>query len=199
MDRTVHAIKSALPNFPDEVIREWMLPYTRICGWPPCERPCAADRRKSLQCGRWKGIFAGEDLGFWSGVAWNNIELDLDARQLCPFSLKNIVSIISIGTGIKPPAAGSLYSELFLESSPETKERFLNSAKYLGKHGTFPAPPTLLRKPDALSIVDGNHRIAAYIYLRAISQGAGAQVKQLNGPQKYWVGENIPCRTPAQE
>jgi hypothetical protein len=32
---TVDDLKKDLPNFPDDVLADWLLPYANIIGWPP--------------------------------------------------------------------------------------------------------------------------------------------------------------------
>jgi hypothetical protein len=55
-------------------------------------------------------------------------------------------------------------SNLYSLSIPNLKERFFRIVTYISEHGTLPKSPSLIHEADGLRIMDGNHRIAAYLY-----------------------------------
>lgn len=74
------------------------------------------------------------------------------------------------------------------------EERFYSVLRYLETEKIFPKPPILLLEYNKeISILDGNHRVSAFLY--SLSQHYNDQKNELNyAPpnlkQKYWMGIN---------
>ena len=64
MDTVFQKIKTDLPNFPEEVIKDWIEPFAKKYGWPPS----GAD---------WQGVLFGKSFEFWKTVTWEKKNLDL--------------------------------------------------------------------------------------------------------------------------
>ena len=73
-------IKKDLPNFPDEIIRDWLEPPANREKWPPDEKSIA-----------WRGILLKRPLEFWQKVDWKKVQLNLEQIQLSPDSQETIV------------------------------------------------------------------------------------------------------------
>jgi hypothetical protein len=54
-------IKNDLPDWPDDVIEQWLHYFAQDCGWPPPE---------PLGNHRWKGLLGGKPLSWWKKVSW---------------------------------------------------------------------------------------------------------------------------------
>jgi hypothetical protein len=134
-------IKESLPNFPDDVIKEWLLPYADEIGWPPIHD-------------RWNGILYGKSLSFWQSTSWSLLDIDLNQTIFSSEWIK---------------AYEGLYGAYVRNEDNEYsrgisggKERYLRSLKYLLASGTFPIPICLLEEHGEYSVVDGNHRFVAW-------------------------------------
>jgi hypothetical protein len=64
---TVADIKEKLPNWPDEVVGEWLLYFANEIGWPPAE---------PLGTNRWGGILGNRPLSWWADVTWKEENVD---------------------------------------------------------------------------------------------------------------------------
>ena len=53
-----------LPNFPVDVIEQFLLPYAEDFGWPP-------GKRERDPNNNWKYILRKNDLTYWQKVKWN--------------------------------------------------------------------------------------------------------------------------------
>ena len=78
-------IKKDLPNFPNEVIRDWLEPLAKGqgLGWPPPEQS------------RWTKIFLNEPLDFWQNTIWNKEKINPKDLPLTEFSTEIISNIKS--------------------------------------------------------------------------------------------------------
>lgn len=133
-------IKKDLPNFPDEVIKDWLEPYGRDIGWPPTHD-------------RWLGILFAKDLDFWKNVQWKKRTLDLTNISFTATSGSIIIGLHDAAALGKQ----NIYSDL-----ENSKGRHFRVLIHLLKHGTFPTPVCLLKEGDNYSVVDGNHRVTAF-------------------------------------
>jgi len=150
MSSTLKRIQGDLPNFPQEVIVDWIEPYVKDLGWPPLAE-------------RWRGILYGKSFNFWKSVNWRKqrlsleeIHLDLDASLI----------------------ARSLFDAYVLDQDNDYKatlgekgkQRFLSAMKYVLKHGKLPRPLVLLRSDFGYGIADGNHRYLAWMITKKLAQ-----------------------------
>jgi hypothetical protein len=161
-------LKEILPNVPDTLAEEWLAPYVAMEGPPQSH-------------GRWLNIFAGKPLDFWRNVSWElecvNLVSILQA-SLTPDSNRALTEMESgYFEGVSNP-----YSQQIQDG----KERTLRALSFLQLHHVFPCPPVLLRHPDeSIEIVDGNHRVLAFV------QAMKAYPPTANAVQKAWVGKFI--------
>jgi hypothetical protein len=69
--------------------------------------------------------------------------------------------------------------------------RFLAAGKYISEHGTLPEPPLVIRLTNGLSVLDGNHRVAALCFRRLASE----RIVNISGvapdqTHKVWVASH---------
>src|SRR5450830_780218 len=65
-------IRFVLPNFPEQLIYHWLLPFAEDIGWPP-----DLDASPMAKIARWRGILQ-RPLSFWRAVTWSLELLFLD-------------------------------------------------------------------------------------------------------------------------
>ena len=70
---------------------------------------------------------------------------------------------------------------VYARTIPDLKQRFTSFVTYLRQFGVFPCPPLLLREEEVYTLIDGCHRVSAFISLDEF-----APVKAL---QECWVAE----------
>ncbi|MFA5270445.1 MAG: hypothetical protein WC400_02450 [Patescibacteria group bacterium] len=146
-------IKKDLPNFPNEVITDWLEPYANQIGWPPNNA-------------RWLGILAGKSLAFWRGVTWKKVRQNLEQILFTPDARQGIEDMYS---AYVKGSRGVRYD--FRELAEESgKKRFLNIAIYMAQHGEFPKPVAFLKVGEGHQIVDGNHRFLAWYYFKIMQK-----------------------------
>lgn len=142
-------IKKDLPNFPDEIIRDWIAPYYEKHGWPPQ--------------GNWNGVLFMEPYEFWQKVEWKKESLDL-TKILYSEEWTEVFKDMYSGYMKKP-------EETFFGRTMGQNgvNRWLNAARHLLETGIFPKPICLLCKDGKYSVVDGNHRFVAWQFLLGIN------------------------------
>ncbi|MCK5085019.1 MAG: hypothetical protein KAQ64_05190, partial [Candidatus Pacebacteria bacterium] len=111
-------IKKDLPNFPDEVVWEWLLPCANNYGWPP--------KRK-----KWEGILLFKAVKFWQVKKWEKQNIDLN-RDIFSQETNDVFNGL-YNTYILDQ--DNLYSNI-----ENGKLRFKNALSYLLKNGIFPKP-----------------------------------------------------------
>jgi hypothetical protein len=174
-------IKRDLPNWPDEVIREWLLPLANRpdTGWPPPE---------PLGKHPWKYILGGRPLSWWKEVTWKPEEQEVRFDTLSNGS-KRIVRDMIDGHVNRVP---NTYFHW-----PESKARFLSAGRYVSEHGTFPKPPVAIHLPDGWSVLDGNHRVTALCFRQAAPERILKQIGVVPlKKHKIWVGTHARGEVP---
>lgn len=169
-----NVIKQDLPNFPDQVVRDWIEPFAEDEGWPPT-------------AARWRNILKETDLDRWRSVSWELKEEDFSALVLSPSCTA------SMGTLLRAYIGGdeNEYSQALGERG---KERFQIQLHQLIDHGIFPSPPVLVDHGEGLEIMDGNHRVAALCAWLQWKDNAkfleklGKEPRPLKELQPIWVG-----------
>ncbi len=143
-------LQSDLPNFPPEILSEWLLPFAKSIGWPP------STNYNAIPLGRWEALLIGKPLSFWRRLSWKKVDRHISLHNLHKKSHEAINEIV----------LGAVAGQINLCSIliPDLKVRFDKVIDYLSVHGIFPKPPSLIKCKNGLRIVDGNHRIAAYLY-----------------------------------
>lgn len=168
------SIKQDLPNFPDEVIRDWIEPFAQDEGWPPT-------------AARWRNLLKETDLDRWRSVSWELKDQDFSALVLSPSCTASLGALLRAYIG----GEDNEYSQALGERG---KERFHTQLHQLIDHGVFPSPPVLVDHGEGLEIMDGNHRIAALCAWSQWKENAkfleklGKEPKPLKALQPVWVG-----------
>lgn len=139
-------IKKDLPNFPDEVIKDWIEPYYEKHGWPPVDT--------------WNGVLFNENFEFWKEVEWKKESLDLTKIKYSN-EWSKVFSDLYFAYIQK-----NINDTFFGRELGETgKARLFSALLYILETGFFPKPICLLLKNNEFSIVDGNHRFLAWQFL----------------------------------
>jgi hypothetical protein len=164
-EETRALLKKALPNFPDALLEEWLAPYVSMEGPPQSS-------------GRWRGILAGKPLDFWRNVSWDLERVDLVSivqSRLTPADNRALTEMESgYFEGISNP---------YSQQIPDGKERTLRALTFLQTHHVFPCPPAALCHPDGMmEIVDGNHRMLAFVRAMKMHPPAASPI------QNIWIG-----------
>jgi hypothetical protein len=174
-------IKRDLPDWPDEVIEEWLLKLANRSdtGWPPPE---------PLGNHPWKYILGARPLSWWKEVTWTLEEHQMNFDALAKNS-KRIVKDMIDGHINRVPNTYFGW--------PESKARFLSAGQYVSQYGTFPKPPMAVRLDDGLSVLDGNHRMTALCF----RQLAPERILKLGGvpplkKHQVWIGKHARGEVP---
>jgi hypothetical protein len=170
-------IKNDLPAWPDEVVKEWLLYLANRedTGWPP---------PSPLGFHPWAFILGHRPIQWWCDVTWKLEKIDCSITNLS-------VSTAHIVRQTRTEIAGKT-------ADANTTRRFHRAFQYMLEHGTFEKPLIAMQITSGLSILDGNHRIAAFCFL----QDASAEwIKKLGGQrpakeQDVWVGTHSRGETP---
>lgn len=168
----IEAIKASFPNFPDQVIESWLLPFAIERGWPPY----LADGHTASK--GWEYLLLMKPKAFWRACTWNLLSIDLADSDLARGSAS---AIAQLGMAVLANEQ-NLYSDIV-----NSKERFLMAFSYLFKNHQHAAPPILVRQENGFLVVDGNHRLAAYFYLQVLKKRNN---ESRLPPLKYWVAES---------
>jgi hypothetical protein len=134
-------IKQNLPNFPDEIIIDWLLPRAEDLGWPPSGM-------------RWDAILLNKDLNFWRSVFWKQVDVNLTEINLEKITQKCI-------DGYRE-AYEENKKNIFSTGISDGRSRYICCLEYLLEHGKFPKPICLLQGDGEYLIADGHHRFAAW-------------------------------------
>ncbi len=147
-------IKKDLPNFPDEVIKDWIEPYYEKHGWPPKDT--------------WNGVLFNENFEFWKEVEWKKETLDLTSIKFSNEWIEVFSSMCFAYTrkNIDDTFFGRQLGE-------KGRTRWLSPLFYILETGFFPKPICLLCKNNEFSVVDGNHRFMAWQSLAKINDELG--------------------------
>ena len=144
--RIIEQVSEDLPNFPDDVIDQWIGYYAESEGWPP---PSPLE-------GRWKGLLANKDLEYWTSLKWSKEIIYPPSLVLTTQCNRRIQEMISFHAAGVPCA----YSEFMGE---EAGPRIARLLQYLREIGNLPCAPILVEKDGEHEIIDGNHRVVAYL------------------------------------
>ncbi|PIR85222.1 hypothetical protein COU15_02375 [Candidatus Kaiserbacteria bacterium CG10_big_fil_rev_8_21_14_0_10_45_20] len=138
-------IQHVLPNFPEEPIDLWLLPYAKKLGWPPGNNE------------RWANILAGRPITFWESTIWSKRQTDLA-------TINHSETYYEKARGMFNAFVLGQENEYSHGLGEEGKNKFLNLLKQMLETGVFPEPPILFEdEPDHYDILDGNHRWLAYV------------------------------------
>lgn len=140
---TFDEVKRDLPNFPDEVIEIWLLPFAQTKGWPPGDL--------------WGAILDYKDLNYLKKLKWEKTSVSIQDIKLTQLTIR----------GIKQMRVAYLDEEkniMWDNLGEDGKKRYKNALSYIAQNGVFPKPIILQKNPDgAHDILDGNHRFLSYL------------------------------------
>jgi hypothetical protein len=158
-------IKQSLPNFPDEIIETWLLPYALMLGWPPIPQ------HKKDPNNRWRYILTKKDLTYWQNIEWKLELVNISKSCLDDNSKQQIMIILS--------PDGELHT-------PENLNKVIGIANFLFENIKLPHPPIALRNNEKIYLVDGNHRVCALLLAIEHLENAGMPVEHI--PTLVWLG-----------
>jgi hypothetical protein len=153
-------IAQDLPNFPQDIIETWLLPYAQMLGWPPD----TANRG-----GRWRYILSRNDLNYWQAVRWTMEEMPLNLDDLGPEVLENL-NIIAQQI-----------------SHEDSRKRVMSIADYLKSNGTFPKPIIFIKQNGLLTLSDGSHRLFTYFICQHFIKTHNCE-NYLRPKHQVWIG-----------
>lgn len=164
---TIADIKERLPNWPDEVIGEWLLYFANDVGWPPPE---------PFGDHRWGPLLGNRPLSWWNEVTWAAEDVDCNFDRLSASTKLRVSQII---TDIQQGKADEV-----------TSRRYKHPFKYIMENAKFPNPMLAMRAADGLSFIDGHHRMAAFTDLQKIpdAQFENRGWKKPSPIQTVWIG-----------
>jgi hypothetical protein len=173
-------IKADLPHWPDDVIDQWLLRLANRgpdTGWPPPE---------PLGTHAWKYILGGRPLSWWKNVTWSLEEREVDFGRLCQGTKRIVNNMIDGHINGNP----NLYSA-------DSDVRFRSALSHIAKTGTLPRPLVVMQLRDGLSVIDGNHRVAAL----CTCQAGAAEIAKKGGvapllKQQVWLGAHSTGEVP---
>jgi hypothetical protein len=170
----IEELKATLPNFPEEILEEWLMPYAKSEGWPPFGND-------GFPFGpRWPYLLGKKPLSYWVGLGWSEERVHVEPDSLTPRCQDSIAQIMS--------AAVMGERNLYSESIPDLVPRFKGILAYVEQNKELPKPPALIRVADGLKVVDGSHRMAVYFAMRIFSRESGRADLDIP-PQRFWMAE----------
>jgi len=147
----IQQIKSTLPNFPDEVIETWLLPFAVSEGWPPV---IGSD---GVPLKRWRYLLGRKPLSEFKTLSWSKVTKHISIHEFDRESLSSLIQIFE--------AAILGCDNLMSLSIHDLKQRFDNIVNYIQQNGKMPNAPILyLNDMKKYEIFDGNHHLSAYYY-----------------------------------
>ncbi|MHC2275361.1 hypothetical protein ACVME8_001972 [Bradyrhizobium diazoefficiens] len=170
---TLQDIKKDLPDWPDDVIDQWLLKLANQprMGWPPSE-PLT---------GRWK-LLLTHPVSWWKEVSWTQEKRDCSFDKLSIDGRKTMNNMYDALIDGKDNGFGG-------DNSPE---RFQRQLRIVATTGEFERPPVLFPIASGLSPLDGNHRIFAHhIALHLTDEDlAKYKVKRPDVVQTVWIASH---------
>lgn len=165
-----------MPNFPEDVVEQFLLPYAEDFGWPPGK--CENDPSN-----QWNPILRSNDLNYWQQVKWNKKTLKLSPHKLMPEDIRIVVTMM------RAHVQGQI--NMYSIPSFKSKERFERICAYLKNEGVYPRTVAIEQMGERFRIIDGFHRLAAYFYLRGWFKIKNDKLPCLSvkEEQEYWVAE----------
>jgi len=144
--------KSMLPNMPDDVFDSWLLPIIKDHNdWPYSN---IRSPHPSLQWSQYFGLFTLSNI---SNCLWHRMTLTFDMGCLDPISNETIDTLIQ-----KHVHNLDRTGRFNVRNS---KMRFFGFVEFIQRTSSIPAPIIGINTDNGLSILDGNHRLAALTYL----------------------------------
>ena len=145
-----NTLKKDLVNFPDDIIRDWLVPLTPFTAWPPdCSLP------------KWRGILLGEQLEFWLSITWDKRRVNLSDASLVERSKDVIRQMYD---------AHVMGADNAFLDHPTSNNSFIFSLQHLLRHDSFKEPLILLKRDNKYELADGHHRYLSFVVANEIYQ-----------------------------
>jgi hypothetical protein len=141
---------------PPEVFDLWIVPGLEFYRWQ------FTSPSQSVEDTEWKGFFGFQPLSFWANAHWGHVLIPASNRTFHPRTRKRIIAIIGTAEGYQTPMA----------DVRDSKNRFWACASFIRKHGTIPFPIVATPTQEGLDLVDGHHRLAAFVHLGFAAKGS---------------------------
>jgi hypothetical protein len=104
----------------------------------------------------WEGFFGHKSLTFWRNADWTLTSI-IPSPELFHLETKaRVIAIIGWCVYGKQTPTANVH---------DSKNRFATFTEIIRKAGKLPCPVVGAKTGDGLEIVDGNHRLAAVVYL----------------------------------
>jgi hypothetical protein len=149
-DEERNKIQALFPAMPQDVLNLWLGPGVDKYGWP------FQSVSDSITDSEWSGFLLGRSLSFWSQVQWSLLALPLDPAIFHPDTISRIDWIIgNCAFGKETPTA----------NLQNTKQRFWTATSFIRENSAMPQPLVVFFDECDFIILDGNHRLAAAVFL----------------------------------
>jgi hypothetical protein len=174
------SIQKLLPNYPDDIIDQWILPLAKNRGWPPPELD-------GTICDEYWEAWLGPHprIDYWQNIEWVLKEIDLSYEGLGRVSQSQVNQITQA-------AILGIDRDIVERCIAGSRNTFSQAVSYLSQHGVYPKPPVLVIMDSKYEIVDGNHRISAFLYcaglLKKVKTPAKDIVLKISPHQQFWLG-----------
>jgi len=170
---TLQDIKKDLPDWPDDVIDQWLLKLANQpgMGWPPSE-PLT---------GRWK-LLLTHPVSWWKDVTWTKEDRD------CSFDNLSVDGRRTMNNMFKALILGEDNS-FGGDNSPA---RFQRQLAIVVQTGKLERPPVLFPIESGLSPLDGNHRLFALqtALNTPEEEFAKRNLKRPSATQQVWIAKH---------
>ena len=151
-----------LPNLPREVYNLWLHDLILELGWPPCGET-------------WKNVLCGFDRLYWSNLKWTKEELNI-----------NTLCWSKSAQGIIKGLYDAKYSNINNKFSKYIKnDKIERIIEHIEKYGILPETIILINDEGKYEIVDGCHRLTAFLRYMDIND----TTNRLNIIQNVWIGK----------
>jgi hypothetical protein len=169
---TLNRVRADLPRTPDEIIEVWLSTFIRRFGWPPAPG------------NDWKYVLRGsKDLSYLQSLEWRRTEVELTPSILSPRDLQTVTDLYRTHILGHPTDYGRIMTD--------GKPRYDRIVAYFKEHNTFPKPIALLEEGNTYGILDGNHRMSAFLYQFGYFQGTPETETNISLGSKHivWIAE----------
>lgn len=141
---SVDDLKKDLPDWPDEVVGEWLLYFVNDgLGWPPPDP--YGDHR-------WGPILGQRPISWWKAVNWQLTNTSCAMEGFAPKSRGTVTTMIH---------------EIDRRAADEsTTRRFTSAFHHILDNASFPNAMSAMQTPLGLLVLDGHHRMSAFCSLQ---------------------------------
>jgi hypothetical protein len=145
----IERARSFFTTMPPEVFDLWIVPGIECHGWP------FTSTSQTVEETRWKGFFGFQSLRFWTTAHWGHVSIPASVRTFHPMTRTRIFAIIETAHGVQTPMA----------NVRDSQKRFWACASFIRKHAAIPFSVVATPTQEGLDLVDGHHRLAAFVHL----------------------------------